>query len=481
MAYFFTVIAIIGIFNIYLNHNNYQISAQFEASVNQYYRINYLLSRADESKTMAELYLKDKEEENKLEYEELQSEVFGVIREFENKQQSLEAYFLLTAIRNSSKKMYVFWNEAVKERSEGKASYFTTYYEGEKIWGYLKAYMEEYLYIYLEEGDALYSKLAREADITRRVSVVLILGSSLFALFIGMVFIQSFIDPIKRLAYNSKRMASGDLEVPELIIRNKDEVGVLGESFNSMSKSIREYVNELEEKVVIEKKLHEEELELVRMEQLLKEAQFETLQSQINPHFLFNTLNTISRTAMFEKANDTMKLIQALSGLFRYKLRSQSTVISLKEELSNAEEYIFLQKYRFKDRLAYEIIADESTGKVEIPIFFLQPLLENAIIHGIEPKIEGGKIRIKIVTRCIEGNEWVIIRITDTGVGIRRERLAQILDFHEEKKMSIGVSNVYHRFFLMYGDQGKFRMLSKEGLGTFVEFRIKREGHYEAE
>ncbi|MBN2221459.1 MAG: sensor histidine kinase, partial [Vallitaleaceae bacterium] len=352
-------------------------------------------------------------------------------------------------------------------------------YEGEKIWGYLKGYIEEYLYIHLEEGDALYSKLAQEADVTRRVSVVLILGSSLFALFIGSVFIQSFINPIKRLAYNSKRMASGDLEVPELMIRSKDEVGILGESFNSMSKSIREYVNELEEKVVIEKKLHEEELELVRMEQLLKEAQFETLQSQINPHFLFNTLNTISRTAMFEKANDTMKLIQALSGLFRYKLRNQSSVISLKEELANAEEYIFLQKYRFKERLQYEIAADEASARVEIPIFFLQPLLENAIIHGIEPKIEGGKIRIKIVSKWMEGKEWVVIRVTDTGVGIKKERLQEILDFHLEGKKSIGVSNVYHRFYLMYGEQGRFRMLSKEGLGTCVEFRMERGSRYE--
>ncbi|MBN2221168.1 MAG: hypothetical protein JW708_03110, partial [Vallitaleaceae bacterium] len=156
MAYFFLIIAIIGVFNLYLNQNNYKISARFEASVNQYYRINYLLSKADESKSFAEQYLKEKEEESKLQFQELQNEVFSVLREFEKKEQSLEAYFLITAIKNSSKRMYAIWNEAVKERSDGKASYFTTYYEGEKIWGYLKGYIEEYLYIHLEEGDALY-------------------------------------------------------------------------------------------------------------------------------------------------------------------------------------------------------------------------------------------------------------------------------------------------------------------------------------
>lgn len=474
LSYFFIVIAMISLFNLYLNNNNYTITDQFESTMTNYYNINRLLAFTQENKNSVTKYLRQKTEEDKVNYTFSRSEIMLLITEIEQQLNSLDAYFAISAIKNASDSMYKKWDQAIAERDQNVETYFNAYYEGERISKYTNVYIEDLLYISLAEGNDLYKKLAKEASVMRQISIILIVLSAAFAMFIGLLFVNSFINPIKKLAGTSMRISSGDLDVEEVKITSKDEVGILADSFNTMSRNIHRYVNDLKEKAVIEKRLYEEELEVIRMEQLLKEAQFEALQSQINPHFLFNTLNTISRTAMFEEAQNTLKLIQALSNLFRYKLRSQTSVIPLKEELGIAEQYIYLQKFRFKERLTYEIIADEESKTVRVPIFMLQPIIENAIIHGIESKIEGGKLRISIRSRYLNEKEIIIIKVTDTGVGMTKKRLQEVLNFTDSSHQSIGVSNVYHRFKMMYVKSGTFKIMSKEGLGTCVEFKFER-------
>jgi two-component system, sensor histidine kinase YesM len=421
LCYFFVIIAITSIFNVYLNQNNYEIVDQFDATMTEYYRINRLLVLSQDIKEDVESYLRERNDAYLLQYQEDKDEALILVEQIEKKMVSLEAYFLLNAIKNAQSMYYLLWDQSIEEQKNEVPSFFNAYYKGEDIWNYSLLYIEELLYIRLEEGNLLYNQLANEAKLRRQVSLVVIATSILVSMLIGYLLTNTFIEPIKKLAKTSMRISSGDLHVPKIIIKSKDEVGILGESFNTMSQSILNYVNDLKEKVVIEKRLHEEELEVIRMEQLVNESHFEALQSQINPHFLFNTLNTISRTAMFESANETLSLIQALSNLFRYKLRSQTSLIPLSEEIRIAEEYIFIQKFRFKERLRYEIITDEESLSAFVPIFMLQPIIENSIIHGIEPKVEGGKLRIKVHTQHSENRKIVVLKVTDTGIGLSKK------------------------------------------------------------
>ncbi len=477
---FFILLAMVSLFNVYLNNNNYVIMEQFNETMTNYYEINQLMVASRNSHDAVTSYLRSLNVEQKKEFFHLQEQINSQIEQLFDRFSSRDTYFELRAIKNSTEVYMAHWNKAIEQRDNQVTTYYNAFYKGESIEDYTENYIEELLYISLSEGNELYNRLASRAEVMHRVSMILIAGMFALALLIGALFSNYLINPIKDLAKASLRISSGDLDGDAVMIYTEDEVGVLGEAFNTMSANIKTYVNDLEQKVVIEKKLHEEEMEVVRMEQLLKDAQFLALQSQINPHFLFNTLNTISRTAMFEEADDTLKLIQALSHMFRYKLRNDSAIIPISEELAMIDEYIYLQKFRFKERLNYECIVDEVSRNLHIPIFTFQPLVENAIMHGIEPKVEGGTLRIKIFTKKNNNQKITYMRITDTGVGMSRQALESMMHFESKKTGSIGVENVYRRFIIAYQHRSSFRILSRKGMGTMVEMKFiwnQEDGH----
>jgi sensor histidine kinase YesM len=459
-------------FNLYLNNNNYEITDHFNKTMANYYAINQLLILSNENKEAISFYLRELNPEDKIRYEKSKKEIEELMNQLFDSFHTLETHFLLNAINNSSEAYNLLWNQAIDEREAQVDSYFNQYYRGESIQAYTEKYIEDLLYTSLGEGTELYKQLAKEAELMRGVSFLLIVGVMFFAMFIGFILSNALVRPIKKLADASKKISSGNLDVELIESDSEDEVGVLTDTFNIMSRSIKKYVTDLEQKVIIEKKLHEEELEVIRMEQLVKEAKFNALQSQINPHFLFNTLNTISRTAMFEEAQTTQTLIQALSNLFRYKLRNDSGLIPIEEELDIIKEYFYLQQMRFNERLTFTIKIDETSRGILIPIFSLQPLVENAIIHGIEPKIKGGMVTVAVSSGLSNMNLYTSIKVSDTGVGMSKERLEEVKNFELLSQHSIGVGNVYHRFMLTYGNGTEFYIQSQQDEGTCIEVRF---------
>lgn len=479
LASFFAVLTLVSLFNLYLNQNNDRITDQFNNAVTNYYAINRMQLLVEENYNALDAFLKTLDPAEKTVYEQTREELRTMIEPLYAEYDSLDIYFVLKALSNATTMYFDHSGEAISDREQGIRNYYVSFYEGRDIQKYIVRYVQTLLNLSLSEGTKLYSQVAREAEVMRRFSILLIAAMFLFSMLIILLLTNKLVNPIKKLAQASLRMAQGDLDVEQVSISSKDEVGVLADSFGIMSTNIRTYVQDLQQKVEIEKKLHEEELEIVRMEQLVKEARFEALQSQINPHFLFNTLNTISRTAMFEHADKSVKLTQALSSLFRYRLQQQSAIVPLSEELHIIGEYIYLQKVRFGDRLDYVEAVDEACKTFPVPIFLFQPLIENAIVHGIEPKVTGGKIRLKAFPRTDEsGQSLVVVRITDTGVGISKERLAQIRQFKADEAnigSSIGLANVYHRLRIASGQTGQFCIRSRVGTGTSIEIRFAKE------
>ncbi len=481
LASFFCVITLVSIFNLYLNNNNYALTDQFNNTVMNYYSINRMKLLVEENYNALDSFLKTLDPEEKTRYQQTKEEIQNMIDPLYEEFDSLNIYFNIKAISNATTMYFDYFEKAITDKEQGVPSYYVSFYEGRDIQKYVVKYIQSLLNLSLSEGMKLYNQVVREASIMRSVSIITITSMFVFSMLIVFLLTNKLVGPIKKLAHASMRMAQGDLDVEPVLIHSKDEIGVLANSFDIMSSNIKESVQDLKQKVVIEKKLHEEELKIVRMEQLVKEARFEALQSQINPHFLFNTLNTISRTAMFEGSEKSVKLTQALSNLFRYRLHQKSAIVSMSEELYIISEYIYLQKVRFGERLDYiEMVSDECKG-VPVPIFLFQPLVENAIIHGIEPKVKGGKIRVKAMVRkdCL-GQPLVVVRITDTGVGMSKEQLDQIQCFDVSSEKSIGVSNVYHRLRLASGQNSQFIIRSKINTGTCIEIRFAKESFKDA-
>ena len=224
--------------------------------------------------------------------------------------------------------------------------------------------------------------------------------------------------------------------------------------------------------------LHEEELQKLEVERRLETMKLEVLVNQVNPHFLFNTLNVIGGMAMLENAETTEKMIMALSNLFRYNLKNSSSEAVLSQELNVVRDYMYIQQMRFGERLRFSIDCAVEESSAIIPTFTFQPLVENAIIHGLAPKEEGGKIHIRVWERSGE----TFITVHDTGVGMSEEKLNKLKRKLEEGNVSrdsIGVGNVYRRFKIMY-PEGQFTIYSREKKGTLIKLQIPKCNHAES-
>ncbi|MDR3560349.1 MAG: PocR ligand-binding domain-containing protein [Negativicutes bacterium] len=214
------------------------------------------------------------------------------------------------------------------------------------------------------------------------------------------------------------------------------------------------------------------------LESMLKANELKALQSQVNPHFLFNTLNTIARLAMLEGAERTQEMVYALSDLLRNNLRDMDQFSTLKDEIHSIRDYLLIQQVRFGDRIKVDINIPADLQEMRIPVMTLQPLVENAIIHGLEPKKEGGDIRI---FAAIEDNR-LVITVADSGIGVSPERIREI--FREEKRAvskgqttGLGIVNVHKRIQHHFGNDYGVKIDGQPGKGTDVHIYLPCSQH----
>jgi two-component system, LytTR family, sensor kinase len=204
------------------------------------------------------------------------------------------------------------------------------------------------------------------------------------------------------------------------------------------------------------------EMNLERNQQLLLKARMDALSSQINPHFLFNTLNTVSSLIRFDP-DMARGVVLKLSSILRRLLRKHETFVPLREELEFIDDYLDIEVIRFgRDKLQFFREVDAETLDAFVPSMLLQPLVENAIKHGLTPRLEGGRIHVR--AHLLDGR--LALEIEDNGIGMRPERLRQVYGG------GIGISNVNERLHLLYGDQFKMDIRSQDGRGTVIHIEV---------
>jgi len=238
-------------------------------------------------------------------------------------------------------------------------------------------------------------------------------------------------------------------------------VAELGHSFNDMLDTIEEMIEQV-------KKQEEEK----------RSAELEMLQAQINPHFLFNALNAIRLHIKMNGDKDSANLIHALSSLLRMSINRDNAFISLKEELEIVEDYMQLMNFRHKHEIKIAIFVEDNLKEIKVPRFFLQPLIENAVIHGYEHK--KGSI---VISGYVENDQYLLLQVEDDGSGMSETKLNELKAKVYNKEASInrknsqsfsgiGIRNVYQRMKMIYGTDFSMRIDSTDGKGTRYTFYI---------
>ncbi len=296
-----------------------------------------------------------------------------------------------------------------------------------------------------------------------RTIILTILFSLMIAYTIGFVFATSIIRPIRRLQQFMKEVEIGKLN-GRVLVESNDEIGQLSAGFNN---TVEKLSNLLEEVYI--SKLRATEMSLKQ-----KEIEIKMLQSQMNPHFLYNSLETIRGMALEEGQEDIATMSFSLAKLLRYNLKNESSTVSLREEIKFCQTYLQIQKFRFDDRFEYEIDIPDWAMDLQVVKFSLQPLVENCFVHAYGQMIQEFRIAISVV---FESDSSFTIRIEDTGAGIPDHVLEALSRKIDQKTTNsdgnnIGILNVHQRIHYVFGPEYGLRISSQLGLGTIVKMHL---------
>lgn len=294
--------------------------------------------------------------------------------------------------------------------------------------------------------------LDRVAAQTRMFTVVVAVLCVLIGLAVTRIFVVDIIDPIRKLMLNMKRGIMGI--APERLPRvsGATEIRELNDTFISVLYEIR-HLN----------------AEVLKTNQRQQEAQIKALVNQLSPHFLYNTLNSIRWMAMIHQQDNIREMTDSLISLMSYSVRDVSKLVPLKQELDILYDYVKIQKVRYQNFALAESV-DEAFHHVPIPKFVLQPLVENAILHGLESSSRGGRIEV----RAELADKDLLLTVSDNGVGMDEERLRRVVEQmeSEEPVQHVGLRNIRERIQLYFGPQYGVSIASTPGDGTSVSIKL---------
>lgn len=358
------------------------------------------------------------------------------------------------------------------KRGRNVEKYKDSYTDTQKLYRYLNSYIYDLNGQQFKNNSSSYQALQsaiRYLEVVSSVILVVMMGVCILLLYF---MVRGVAAPLTRLAITANLVGQGNFSVQMPPTDAMDEVGVVTRAFNTMVSSLEAYMALTKESMEKEQQMMEREL---LMENHLKEAQLKYLQSQINPHFLFNSLNAGAQLAMMEDAEKTCIFVERMAEFFRYNVKKGSENATLAEEVEAVENYIYILNVRFAGDIHFTKEVDESVLDARIPSMILQPIVENAVNHGIHNIDWEGTIHL-LLRR--EGDR-IRISVRDNGKGISEERIAQILNGEIKKQESegdstgVGMYNVISRLELYYEQKNLVEIYSEgENRGTEIVILI---------
>lgn len=293
----------------------------------------------------------------------------------------------------------------------------------------------------------------------RSNTILIICISVILLLFLYYFYSKKTNKPILQLKTAMEKVQNGELDTRVEVYSN-DEIGFLAKGMNQMTKNLQEHI----------KRVYIAEIRQ-------REAEIKTLKTQIQPHYLYNTLDVIRMTAVMNDDYQTAGLLDGLSGQLKYLIGGAREIVTLRDEIENVENYFKIVRVRYENRFGLDINVNEEFLDLRVPQLILQPVVENSVKYGLRPKEESGIIAINVQ---VEG-ERLLISVMDNGLGMSQQKLREVQELLENKetvkharskKASIGLKNAHDRIKLILGEEYGMEIISYEGMGTIVKFSL---------
>ncbi len=453
--------------NAYINKSLRKVDSVYSSNIVS----NKLSEKLKEVQSYVYEYLNTKSSQALVNYYRSEQEYRYLMENLNDKIVDDEILMLEKNIRNMSDTYLIITDETVKEkRGRNILKYKTTFEETKRLSQYINSFIGNLNTEQLRQNSKNYQLLMVSLRYTEALSLVIMISIVLISLFLLLMILRNMIGPLVQLAHSANEVAIGNFNIEFIKPKSNDEIGILAGTFHTMLQSIRDYIEQIREDMDNEQRLKERQL---MMETLLKDAQLKYLQAQINPHFLFNSLNAAAQLAILEEAEQTCLFVEKMADFFRYNVKKMEQDATLGEEIAAVDNYIYILNVRLTGDILFrkEVLCDAT--KVRVPSMILQPIVENAVKHGISGIDRAGEILLKVVK---EG-EYLTIIIKDNGVGISEDKIANILSGDiksTEKKVNstgVGLNNVISRLQLYYG-QDKLLTINSKGKDMGTEVRI---------
>ena len=324
---------------------------------------------------------------------------------------------------------------------------------------YTTTYMTNLNNLMFHNNSTSYKRMLELTKYTEVLYTTIIIFSGILEICILLLFTRKLTDPLKKLAETAEEVGSGNLDIVLVESNEVNEIGTVNRAFNQMVVSLKDYIERFRKSVQTESALKEKS---IRMESSVKEAELKYLQAQIDPHFLFNTLNAGAQLAMMEGADKTYNYIHKVADFFRTKIKKDGYLSTIYEELNIVDDYIYILNGRYSGEIIYTANVEEGLGSLSIPSMIFQPIVENSIKHGLA-EVEWEK---HIDISVYEDDDNVVVSIRDNGVGMPDEIIKKILAGESVQKNGrpngegIGMDNVIERLRNFYNTENVMEITS---------------------
>ncbi|SDX44758.1 sensor histidine kinase [Paenibacillus sp. PDC88] len=489
MLFFTVLIVLISALALYLYQNNSNSLTQYDQILKRFFLLNEINQRTVQVSGSIQAFVQSSASDPELlENYERQADELGqlnstILPEIEN-----DMNYVL--VKNYSNMISSFLEQGRQTIDQARGTDLAAYYERmtqtDRTAGFIQDTTLKLINSELSNYQTFYDLMNAKNEHLQNMAVYAFLAAALLCTLFTFWFSEGITNPIRRLSAAARQISRGNLAVSEVKVNSRDELQFLAETFNGMCANIRQLVAEMKQKS--------------ELDALVKKMEIRSLQNQINPHFLFNTLNMVSKMAYVEGAEKTSDLVDSISALLRYNLKKMHNDVVLRDEIAIVREYFYIQQMRFGERIRFSETIDESCLSYVVPSLTIQPLIENSFVHGIESYEDGGELSLHIYRQ----DDLVIVEIRDNGIGMKEEQISKLLRQsvppdgttalghettegysagREEQRWTenvpspssangIGLTNVLKRLRLYYQREDIMDIESSPGQGTIIRLKL---------